>query len=695
MVKLMPLRIFLLLLLSLTTSLLRAAEITFELKMSAVEYQRFVSGLGKQDLALAEVSVFPGQRSIEFAAIAVPRMSQRDWKAHHGLTIGQLNQKLEEYAADGFQPVEISGCELRGSARYAVIWEKGAAPDFILKHSLDDTELKETLETLKEQGYSPLSLDGFALRNKASHAGIWVKQQANAWEAECNVPADRFPQTYDEFIARGYRLEELCGFSIGNTPFYHALWSKVSGPIWQARFHSTASQLEEVDKKRRTENLELSYLDGYQVNGKTFFNAIWRKPEQRSRMTSSPIRWQTAADIPVTGLEQPELASLDQSIKEFLLEHHPPGASVAVSYRGRLVYARGFGYADVEQKKKVQPDSQFRIASLSKPITAVAIMKLIEQGKLQLDTKVFSVLKDYQKELAAPEVDPRLKDITIQNLLNHTGGWDRDASFDPMFRSVAFARQLGKQPPAEADDVIRIMVQKPLDFAPGEKYAYSNFGYCLLGRVIEEITGQSYAEYVQQTICQPLGMKHTELGRTLLINRRPNEVKYYSENVGSTVYSNNTLSEVPRPYGAWYLEAMDSHGGWISSAPDLVRFATAFNLPDECPILKAPALSQMFARPEGSAGFTEDGVPKVAYYACGWMVRPIDTAGNANHWHMGALDGTSTLLVRRLDRINWAILFNTHQGADQKRLSNLIDAPMHRWINQIENWPEKDQFREE
>ncbi|QDV17451.1 Penicillin-binding protein 4* [Gimesia panareensis] len=690
----MTFRICLALLIFFLVSPLTASEPTFELELSAARYQRFITGLNKEGLALTEVSVFPGQRFEEFAVIAAKAPDQKDWKAHHGLNIGQLDQKLKQYAAEGFQPVDISGYERRGSARYAVIWQKGAAPDFVLKHSLDDESLKETLEALKAKGYAPLVLDGFLLRNKASHAGIWVKQQENAWEAECNISAERFPKALDNFTSRGYRLEGLCGYSVGGFPFYHALWSKTSGPVWQARFHATVKELKELDQKRRAENLELVYLDGYQVNGQPYFNAIWRKPEESSRSTQMPV-WKTTAEIPVSGLYQKELASLDQSITEFLLKHHPPGASVAVSYRGRLVYARGFGYADVEQKQPVQPDSQFRIASLSKPITAVAIMQLIEQGKLNLDTKVFSILKAYRKELASPEVDPRLKDITIQQLLNHTGGWDRKASFDPMFRSVAFARQLGKQPPAGADDVIRVMVKKPLDFSPGEKYAYSNFGYCLLGRIIETVTGQQYEEYVQQTICAPLGMKHTELGKTLLSFRRPDEVRYYSDSVGNTVYSNDTLAEVPRPYGAWYLEAMDSHGGWISSAPDLVRFATAFNLPDQCPILKAPTIAQMFARPSGLAGFDKDGKPKDTYYACGWMVRPIDTAGNANHWHMGALDGTSTLLVRRLDRINWAILFNTHQGADQKRLAGLIDAPIHQWINQIEDWPEKDQFQQD
>jgi len=401
----------------------------------------------------------------------------------------------------------------------------------------------------------------------------------------------------------------------------------------------------------------------------------------------------SADEIPVTGLFQKELLSLDNSIKKFLQEHHSPGAAVAVSYRGRLVYARGFGYTDLELKQPVQPDSLFRIASISKPITSVAAMKLIEQKKLNPDTKVFDILNEYQTQLAEPGVDPRLKEITIQQLLNHTGGWDRSVSFDPMFRSVDFAKQLGKTPPAETGDIIRIMIKQPLDFNPGERYAYSNFGYCLLGRVIETVTGLPYHEYVQQAICTPLGMKQTEPGKTLLQFRRKNEVKYYSSSVGPSVFSDQNPEQVPQPYGAWYLEAMDSHGGWLASAPDLVRFATAFNNREQCPILKAPAIAQMFERPAGLAGYGQDGKPKDTYYACGWMVRPFHKQGSENHWHNGALPGTSTILVRRRDQINWAILFNTRYGNDKKNLASLIDGPMHQWINQIEHWPEKDQFQ--
>jgi len=687
----MPYRPFLFLGLLLIANPLSATEIKIQLKSTAAIYQRHITRLTNEGYTLSDVSVYRGKRYNQFAAIAVKKPEQKARKAHHGMSPQQLEAKLKLYANEGFQPVTISGYDRKGTTRFAVIWQKTEKDTHIVRHSLSDEQLRTALLELKEQGYIPLKLDGYTLKGKPVHAGIWMKRNDITWESFCNIPFENMQKTFDDFSSRGFRLADLCGFAIDGKPFFHTLWFKDIESTWISRFHLTENEYQKAAKQMSADKYQLSNIDGYRINNKSYFTAIWEKVEDQNGLILP--NWKTIADIPVSGLYQKELSSLDHSIKKFLKEHHTPGAAVAVSYRGRLVYARGFGYTDLEQKQSVEPDSLFRIASISKPITAVAIMKLVEQKKLNLDTKVFDILKEYQNQVAQNTIDPRLKEITIQQLLHHTGGWDRTASFDPMFRSVYFAKQLGKTPPAEAEDIIRMMMSQPLDFNPGERFAYSNFGYCLLGRVIETITGQSYESYVQETVFMPLKIKNIQLGKTLLKDREKNEVKYYSPLVGSSVFSEKSLQRVSHPYGVWYLEAMDSHGGWIASAPDLVRFATAFNLLDQCPILKAPIISKMFERPAGLAGFDLNGNPKDSYYACGWMVRPIDTVGNASHWHTGGLEGSSTLLVRRFDRINWAILFNTRHSKNQKQLSTLIDAPMHQWINQIEKWPEKNQFK--
>src|SRR5690606_271118 len=131
--------------------------------------------------------------------------------------------------------------------------------------------------------------------------------------------------------------------------------------------------------------------------------------------------------------------------------------------------------------------------------------------------------------------------------------------------------------PAGPAEVIRVMSGLPLDFDPGTKYAYSNYGYCLLGRVIEKLTGQAYDEYVRREILAPLGIQRMRLGKTRSDGRGPDEVKYYDSRTGTSVFAEDLGKPVPQPYGAWYLEAMDAHGGWLASAVDLARFSVAFD----------------------------------------------------------------------------------------------------------------------
>ncbi len=196
---------------------------------------------------------------------------------------------------------------------------------------------------------------------------------------------------------------------------------------------------------------------------------------------------------------------------------------MAVTYHGRLVYARGFGHANLEKQEPVRPASLFRIASLSKPLTAAAVMHLVEQGKLHLDERVFPMLKLQPHLERGARLDLRWHDISVRHCLQHTAGWDRDKSFDPMGAEDAeqVAKALGVPLPVHPRQIIRFTMGKPLDFAPGTAYAYSNFGYCVLGRVIEAVSGKPYHELVRQEILAPLGIRGTQLGKNLLRDRAP------------------------------------------------------------------------------------------------------------------------------------------------------------------------------
>lgn len=387
-----------------------------------------------------------------------------------------------------------------------------------------------------------------------------------------------------------------------------------------------------------------------------------------------------SADIPSTGPTSPAWQPLDQLLSSFLTEHQLPGAAIAVMHGERLVYARGFGWADREAQTPVAPESLFRIASLSKSITAVAVLQLVEQGRLKLDDRLLEVVPIEPFVAAGQHIDPRVRQITIRQLLQHTAGWDREQSFDPIGRPRQIATAMQQPLPPSPTDVMRYALGLPLDFDPGSRYAYANVDYLCLGRVIEHLTGQPYAAAVQQRVLTPLNITRMQLGRALKEHRQPGEVCYYDSRSRRVpcLFPPHVDEEVPLCYGGENVEGFEAHGGWLASAVDLARFTAAFSAKTSTDLLKPETIRTMWERPAGVAGHETDGTPKPFYYGCGWSVRPID-AERLNAWHTGRISGTSTLMVRRWDGLSWAVLFNTDAtpAADHPAPASLIDPLLH------------------
>jgi N-acyl-D-amino-acid deacylase len=421
---------------------------------------------------------------------------------------------------------------------------------------------------------------------------------------------------------------------------------------------------------------------------RTGFGAAWLS------LRSAPHAQAGAGPLPLTGAANADLEPLDRLMTSFVEENKVPGASLAVTRNGKLVYARGVGFADVEKKEAVQPAALFRIASVSKPLTAVAVLQLVERGKLTLDDKVTARMKLTPFVAPGSRLDPRWRQITVRHCLQHTGGWDRDKSFDPIGRPWDIAKALRIRPPVTPAHIVRYMMGQPLDFDPGQRFAYSNLGYLVLSRVIEAVTGQRYEGYVRKEVLAPLRVEAPRLGRALLENRAQGEVCYYDagRRTGPALYPPLLGRRVPVQYGADNLEAYEAHGGWIASAVDLVKFAAAFDDPTRCPLLGANTVEQMWARPEGAAGHEADGKPKASFYGCGWYVRPVGNAGKANTWHTGFIAAAESILVRRWDGLNWAVLFNTAHNAAGKSLAGLIDGRIHKAADQVKAWPDSDLF---
>lgn len=332
---------------------------------------------------------------------------------------------------------------------------------------------------------------------------------------------------------------------------------------------------------------------------------------------------QLASGRPVTGPKTPGVEMFDAVIDEIMTTLGCDAATLAVMDRGRLVISRGYGWKDNDRQQPTQPDTLMRIASCSKPITAAAVKELLRRGDLQPDLKVFPylALKPYNGQLG----DPRVQQITVTQLLEHRGGFDREQAYDPMFQLDRIERALMLSKPATTRHIIEYMLAQPLQFAPGERYCYSNYGYCALGRVIEKATGQSYLDYVQETICRPLAMNDLIQSRNRAADRSAREVDY------------------PIDDRSFSIEVMDAHGGLATSALSLCKFMQQY-----------------------------------------WISGERRTPGEQQSYHFfGSLPGTTAMIQQRPDSLDCAILFNgrrdAHISADCNQLREKINAALDRF----------------
>ncbi|MDX6239146.1 MAG: hypothetical protein QOG10_3961 [Kribbellaceae bacterium] len=382
-----------------------------------------------------------------------------------------------------------------------------------------------------------------------------------------------------------------------------------------------------------------------------------------------------AATWKATGTAVPALVGFDNQMKTFMQARGITAGQVAVTYKGRLVLARGFS---TSANLTVQPTSLFRIASLSKSFTAAAIVKLVQDGKLSLATPVTQLLGITPP--AGQTRDARWSSITLWRLLQHLGGFDSAVSGDPNFKDAVISKALGVPMELQHANVIKYMAGQKLDFTPGSKYAYSNFGYSLAGRVIEKVSGLSYADYVQQKLLTPLKIKRMAQGWT--IAKHSGEMSYQSQYTGRTVL-NNSGTTVAAPYGSFSMRIQDANGGWIASAPDLVRWAKMFDAPSS--VLNSTSLGHVWSKPQ--TGLNADG----SYYGLGWQIRPTTGGTGRNTWHTGSLPGTFTLLVRTYNGMSWAALFNRRDDPSGKSYGD-IDQAMWAAANGVKTWPTHDLF---
>lgn len=337
----------------------------------------------------------------------------------------------------------------------------------------------------------------------------------------------------------------------------------------------------------------------------------------------------------------PELKALDHSVDSFMNFWALKGMALAVVRNDSLVYAKGYGKADASTP--MTPGTTMRLASVSKLLTAVGIMKLQEEGKVFLDTPVFGpfgILKRF---------DPYIKDsnyysMTVEHLLRHQGGFTTRGG-DVMFSTLTFMRNHGLSEAPDAETLVQKQLARRLAFEPGTWQDYSNFGYLLLSLIIEEVSGLPYEDYMQEHVFKPAGCTGFSIAGNYLKDRQPGESQYFMQPDSELVPSyDGKLAAVEKCYGGNDITSLKGAGAWIGSAVEMARLVSCID-----------------GRGPMKDILTEDSVRQMTTwydentFSLGW----VDTKPDGEWTRTGSFSGTSALVKVYPDGECWVLISNT------------------------------------
>ena len=373
----------------------------------------------------------------------------------------------------------------------------------------------------------------------------------------------------------------------------------------------------------------------------------------------------------------PTTESMEKYIKRWMARNNIRGASLAVMQDEHLIYCKGFGWADQEMEREAEVGDIYRIASASKLVTGVGIMKLCDQGKLRLDDKVFGedgILKQFSDFR-----DKRVKDITVRQLLNHTAGFSRQRG-DLMFRVTDVMEWEEMDTTPTADELIAFQLSLRLRCAPGGSAQYSNVGYLVLSRIIEQVSGMDYEEYLQTNVLWPAGCYDMHIAHNYYEQRYPGEVRYYGHDTeGIESYDGSGMLR-PREYGGNNIRGLQGAGAWVASSVELMRLVASIDgkpgVPD---IISAESVAEM------------KNITRKGDYALGWARY---NEGSKSLVRTGTMSGTCAYIDHRDNGISYVFLTNTshYRGAS---FTNSIGTMVRSAMTRVENWPtDRDMFVE-
>jgi CubicO group peptidase (beta-lactamase class C family) len=609
------------------------------------------------------------------------------WHEFHGITAGRYQSLSQSWTAQGSRPTILTATGSADNAIFAGVVEKDTTA-FIAKYGLvanADTQLTEVnAETQKAtvQYWNEWAFNNnYILRwgtlygdvEHPLYAGIWEKNSGNvAWSWDAG-----FYETLAEYQARaGAEIAQWTRPAFITVSSDAHQWSMfrddVIGP-WTVKSNLSSGDYQSAYQQLSNEGYYPAVVQGSGASAdQARFTAIFVK-----QATPVARKWT------ITGRAVPALSAFDQIMQTYMQQRSIRACSLAIAKDGRLVLARAYTWSEPGYPI-TQPTSLFRTASCTKPFTSIAVHQLIQQGKLSLEMPMQQIL-NLKTPQGEPPTDPRFNTILIWHLLSHAGGWDRDATFDPLFYDTTVAKALGVQLPINKYQIAEYMAGQPLQFDPGSNAVYSNFGFSLLGQVIEKLTGGGFEQALQQRVYAPLGLTRPRLGHSLLAQQAPGEVRYHSISpfaLPSVMSPAEPL--VPYTYGGFSMENHDANGAQIMAAPDYARMLAAFDLADKNPLLQPAFVSMMWTHPPSLANKN---------ILRGWFAGTV-AHGLTVVGHDGYDPGTETVAFRRSDNTSFVVFFN-HDFQESLAIDGkgtFLSNALSDAADGITNWPTTDLF---
>ena len=353
-----------------------------------------------------------------------------------------------------------------------------------------------------------------------------------------------------------------------------------------------------------------------------------------SAQSSAPK--QTSDTLPTAKIEK-----IDAAVRSWMTQAKAPALSVALVMDNHIRWSKGYGLADIENSVSAKAGTSYRLASIGKSITAVAVMQLVQNGKLDLNAPISKYCAAYPEKQSLKDSPDKQFSITVRQLLIHQSGI-RHNKFDEVLTTRHYN---------SINEAIGSFKDDPLVVEPESKYSYSTPGYTLLGCAIEAASGMSYIDYLRENVFKPAGMTNTFVDDVYSIV--PNRARGYRKTQAGEIQNaplHDTSIKIPG-------------GGLVTTVDDLARFAIAINTNK---LLKPETLTQMWTKPK-----TSDS--KEQAYALGFLIN--DRGGVMRVFNDGSQAGTRTYLIL-IPRHKFAIalMTNLERASCEELVPKIIEA---------------------